>query len=104
MPQADTVNPNEGPRWFRRGPSPVRASGYRLAPVFDPLSGETHFLSDLPDLLLGVIDAEPRGVAEIVALLNDGEAVDDAAALERITTALVFLQQAELVESTDRSA
>jgi PqqD family protein of HPr-rel-A system len=90
--------------WFRRSPSPIRANGFALRPVFDPLSGETHFLSDLPDLVLDVIDTHPRPLDEIITRLTDGEPLDDEGIAGNVAKALAYLEQAELVESSDCSA
>jgi PqqD family protein of HPr-rel-A system len=76
----------------------VKSNSYSLTPVYDPVSGETHFLNELPGLLLDVIDGQPRRVEELIALLNDGEPLDDEAS-RSIALALTYLEQAELVES-----
>jgi PqqD family protein of HPr-rel-A system len=75
-----------------------RSQDYKLIPVYDPASGETHFLNELPSLLLDVIDAQPRTVEQLIALLNEGEALDTDAK-KNIEFALAYLEQAELVES-----
>jgi PqqD family protein of HPr-rel-A system len=84
--------------WRRQAPAVCGSPGYKLTPVYDPISGETHFLNELPSLLLEVIDERPRRVDELVALLNDGEPLD-ADAKKNIEFALTYLEQAELAES-----
>lgn len=68
--------------------------------IFDPATGETHFLNDLPLLLLSMIDREPRDLRRLCCLLTGSD--DDVAAESKmnITSALVSLAHAELVEST----
>lgn len=67
--------------------------------IFDPATGETHFLNDLPLLLLSMIDREPRDLRRLCCLLTGSD--DVAAESEmKITSALVSLAHAELVEST----
>lgn len=67
--------------------------------MFDPQSGETHFVSDLPFLVLSVLDQTPRTPDEIARLLSGPDALDSSS-LEKIRSTLVYLAQAEIVEST----
>ena len=66
--------------------------------VFDPATGETHFLADLPALVLAELDDEPRSVRELIERLA-GPVELDRAAEQQILTALTQLEAAELVES-----
>ena len=49
--------------------------------IFDPATGETHFLNDLPLLLLSVLDREPRDLRKLCCLLTGS---DDVAAESKI--------------------
>lgn len=69
--------------------------------LFDPSTDETHFLSELPALILAELDATPRSLAELVdRLVGPGEL--DPAAEQKIRLALTHLEAAELVESQPR--
>lgn len=85
-------------RWFRRGAPLVWERGVGEGVVFDPVSGETHFLSDLPSLLLSAIDEQPSTLAELVERFA-GPVDLDPTAQSQIVSALLFLEGAELVES-----
>jgi PqqD family protein of HPr-rel-A system len=68
--------------------------------LFDPFTGDTHFLNDLPFLLLQAIDDTPRSVSEISERLAVDEELDaDAAA--QINQTLLSLASSRLVESSD---
>ena len=66
--------------------------------MFDPATGETHFLSDLPALLLAAVDAEPAEVATLIDRIA-GPVTLDGQAQAQVVAALIFLESAELVES-----
>lgn len=85
-------------RWFRSGPDLVWERGLAEGIVFDPVSGETHFLSDLPALILSVIDEMPASYTELVERFA-GPVDLDGGAQSQIVAALLFLEGAELVES-----
>lgn len=85
-------------RWHRSGPSLIWEQGVGEGVVFDPSSGETHFLSDLPSLILSVVDELPASSAELVERFA-GPVDLDADAQSQIIAALLFLESAELVES-----
>ena len=87
--------------WFRCGPDLVFGDEDTLTPVFDPATAETHFLNDLPLLLLSAIGSEPRGFDALVADLA-GDDIDDHAR-GRLYATLLQLEQAELVESVLRA-
>lgn len=84
--------------WFRNGPDLIWEQGLTHGVVFDPASGETHFLSDLPALILSVIDALPASYTELVERFA-GPVDLDGQANTQIVAALLFLEGAELVES-----
>lgn len=83
----------------RRGRSLVWQHTDGLAIVFDPDSGQTHFLSELPALLLENIGASPRTIDQIAALI-DAPAELHVDAREQIRRALALLKTKELVELT----
>jgi PqqD family protein of HPr-rel-A system len=69
--------------------------------VFDPATGETHFLNALPLLLLEAMAESPSTAENLIdALAGPVELNDDAA--QRITAALHLLEDAELVESVQQ--
>lgn len=81
--------------WFRAGPAPLTdASGA----LFDPLSGETHFLAVLPLLLLESMTARPTPTSELVRRLA-GDVDPGKEGWGKIEAALLQLESAELVES-----
>ena len=85
-------------RWFRSGVALIWERGVGEGGVFDPRSGETHFLNDLPSLVLSVIDDQPSTLHELVERLA-GPVDLDPTAQSQIVSALLFLEGAELVES-----
>lgn len=94
-----SVNTGAGRRrWRRLGPELVWDGEPGDGPVFDPLSGETHFLSQLPALILTVIDARWCSAAQLLERLAGPVALDDQAEA-RLLAALDSLERAELVES-----
>lgn len=66
--------------------------------LFDSQTGETHFLSELPYLVLCALGGKSRTLTEIANSLAGPEALDSSA-LEKIGSALVYLERAEIVES-----
>ena len=83
-------------RWYRAGADVCREQFEQMV-VFDPPTGETHFLSELPLILLTTIGSESRGLGEVAARLDvqlDGDSKI------RVLDALYQLQQAGLVESS----
>ena len=84
--------------WRRIGPAVSKIPQLDPTPVFDPATGETHFLSPLPALLLGAIDGQWAFYNEIVDRIA-GPVDYDGQAETQIITALMFLERAELVES-----
>lgn len=94
------VGPNDAAnrRWYRRGPDLIWERGLDEGIVFDPKSGETHVLNDLPSLILSVIDDRPAAYAELVERFAGPVELDQQAEAQ-IFAALLFLEGAELVES-----
>lgn len=66
--------------------------------AFDPATGETHFLTELPTLLLEAVSASPATAEDLVAQLAGPVELDDKSA-ERVTVALRHLHHAGLIES-----
>jgi PqqD family protein of HPr-rel-A system len=84
--------------WWRRAQAPVWETLPGASAVFDPDSGETHFLAQLPALLLPLVSDRPATAAELVSRLA-GPVELDASADAQIVAALSYLEDAELVES-----
>lgn len=84
--------------WFRNGAPLVWAQTPGEGPVFDPATGETHFLNELPALILQSIDADPVSFPTLVERLAGPVDLDEQEK-EKIVAALVYLEGAELVES-----
>lgn len=66
--------------------------------MFDPASGETHFLSELPALLLSAIDADWCAFDVLVERIA-GPLELDPQDQAKIVSSLGYLEGAELVES-----
>jgi len=66
--------------------------------VFDPSTGETHFATQLPALILAELDTTPRSVAALIERLAGPTRLEQAAE-QQILDALSRLEAAELVES-----
>lgn len=84
--------------WFRRDPGLVWEPDIGPGLVFDPASGETHFLSELPALILSTIDDSPATYAELVERFA-GPVDLHHQATAQIIAALISLEGAELIES-----
>jgi len=83
--------------WRRLGPALAWQGEIGEGAVYDPASGETHFLSPLPALLLSAIDGQWAFYSEIVDRIA-GPVDYDGQAEAQIIAALVVLERAELVE------
>lgn len=88
------------PVWQRTGPVVQSEQVGEHYAVFDPGTGETHFLSELPVLLLSLLDSTPRAELELVGRLTAGHDLDVDLSVP-VRTALVSLVRAELIESHD---
>ena len=66
--------------------------------VFDPSTGETHFVTQLPALILAELDTTPRSVETLIERLAGPTGLEQAAE-QQILDALSRLEAAELVES-----
>ncbi|MCP5317461.1 MAG: HPr-rel-A system PqqD family peptide chaperone [Chromatiaceae bacterium] len=84
--------------WFCRHKSFVYDRLPKGDAVFDPLTGETHFLSVLPAMVLEAVNEAPQTTERIAHSLGD-PADFDAAAMKKVADALRYLERAEIVES-----
>ena len=84
--------------WYRRGAGLLWESQADGAVVFDPDTGETHFLSDLPAMALAEIDDTPVTLSGLIERL-DGPDDLPAEARQQIRAALLSLEQVELITS-----
>lgn len=84
--------------WVRCAPKPVSMLFGEWTLVFDPATGETHFLTELPALLLDAVNDEGSHARELVerCVGQEQHAFDLAS---QVTLALDFLEAAELVET-----
>jgi PqqD family protein of HPr-rel-A system len=69
-----------------------------LSIIFDPDSGQTHFLSELPALLLDNIHESPQTIEQLTASIDAPEDLTEEAQ-EQIRRALSLLEAKELIES-----
>ncbi|MCB1801120.1 MAG: hypothetical protein KDI82_05480 [Gammaproteobacteria bacterium] len=94
MPSSD----RPGLAWRRCAPALEWRHEAGSGAVFDPVTGETHFLSDLPAMLVTEIDetwCDTRTLIERIA----GSIQLDAGEHAKVLAALHYLEGAELVES-----
>lgn len=84
--------------WVRAGVPLVYEELGGATAVFDPYTGETHYVSELPVLLLSCIDAQPALPEELISRLA-GDVELDKDARSQVLASLVYLEAAELVES-----
>jgi PqqD family protein of HPr-rel-A system len=98
LPAADGRDAVTGRQWRRSGPPLIWEDTPGEGAVFDPASGETHFLSELPALLLPFIDRQWHDLASLIADVAGSVDLDDQHRA-KILSALTFLESAELVES-----
>jgi PqqD family protein of HPr-rel-A system len=83
--------------WSRCGPSSIQRALGPAHAVYDATSGETHFLSELPALLLQAIDRTPRSAIELLTAVA-GEADYTPEQIQQAEAALRELERAGLVE------
>lgn len=86
--------------WWRENSRPlVWSDSDEFVAVFDPASGETHLLSELPALLLQHVDHQPRTAAELFAVIaGDDVGEIPPQQVDQFIATLKFLAEAELVE------
>lgn len=87
-----------GQAWARKGAPLEWEMQKGAAVVFDPETGATHFLSDLPSLLLSHIDDVPADLAILIERL-DGPKELGLDERKQILSALLSLEQSELITS-----
>jgi PqqD family protein of HPr-rel-A system len=86
--------------WRRQSP-PLNCQSIPPAyAIFDPSSGDTHFLSELPTLLLQSIDHKARSALDLLIAIA-GEDVYSEEQIQRAEAALRELEKAGLVEYVD---
>ena len=86
--------------WHRKGEK-ILIERFEYAVVFDPQTGETHFLSELPMMLLAVVCPQPQDIRKLSESLDSG--VDLTSELKvRMLQALQQLEYVELIESSLR--
>jgi PqqD family protein of HPr-rel-A system len=89
--------------WSRRGADLVWESLPATHAVFDPDTGETHFLTELPALVLQAISPVPASAAELVQRLAGNVQLDEDSA-ESVHSAVYQLEQAGLIEFREHQA
>ena len=92
-----------GELWYRDAPRYLQETFDGVHAIFDPATGETHFLAELPAIILTAVDNHP---VTPEALLDRLMGSDDAgrAMDQQVSATLQFLAAAELVESTPSAA
>jgi hypothetical protein len=94
---------SEHSSWLRLGPPVRQLTSLSPSPVFDPLTGETLFLSDLPAMLLEAIDSSPRSVEELLSVLVGPVDLVDSK-LDVVFAAIQHLSDAGLIERVSQQA
>jgi PqqD family protein of HPr-rel-A system len=89
--------------WVRRGPDLVWQELSAAIAVFDPSTGETHFLTELPALVLKAMDATAASEAELIRRIAGPVALEDHS-LQSVHAALNQLERAELIEHVEAQA
>ena len=84
--------------WFRIGPDVVWQHVGAAGAVFDPATGETFFLNELPALILSAVDSVPASFSQLVDRLGGQDGIDEAVQTQ-IFSALTYLESAALLES-----
>jgi hypothetical protein len=84
--------------WFRVGPNVIWQNAAGSGAIFDPASGETFFLSELPAIVLLAIDRKPAPLPLLLERLG-GPVELDGQTTAKILAALSSLESAELIES-----
>lgn len=86
--------------WRRCGAPVVYAleSDATSSTLFDPTTGETHFLADLPALVLSQVGEESIDLPHLLTRLDAPSDSGEEVAL-RVLHALATLERAELVDS-----
>jgi PqqD family protein of HPr-rel-A system len=85
---------------LRQGPALARSVLADTSVVFDPTSGETFFLNELPALLLENLDDKPVSMRALVGRIAQ-DLIVDVQAEQRILAALAFLEKADLIVAVE---
>lgn len=88
--------------WARRGSPLLNLDFPPYVVCFDPCTGETHFLNELPALILSVVNREPATLHCLVERIAGPEVAGELVQ-RQFSAALDFLVAANLVESIDPS-
>ena len=83
--------------WARRGPDLVWEGLSAATAVFDPSSGETHFLTELPALVLRAISAAAGSEAELIRRMAGPVELGEPST-QLVHAALNQLERAGLIE------
>jgi PqqD family protein of HPr-rel-A system len=86
--------------WYRTGPGLVIENFDSAEIVFDPSTGETHFVNTLPALLLSAVEPKPLSLDALLRRLA-GDVEMAATARDDILTALRFLAKAEIIDAEE---
>lgn len=84
--------------WYRRGANILWEPLSDAQAVFDPDTGETHFLTELPALMLMAVGPNPAHAAELLQKITGPIELDETST-EAVYAALRQLEFAGLVES-----
>lgn len=84
--------------WARTAPPLLSVSNDDTTALFNPGTGQTHFLSDLPLLILEQVGDAPIGMSELIERLG-GSAELGPDAQQLIKSTLSSLEREELVVS-----
>lgn len=87
--------------WWRNAACPlVWSESSAVDAVFDPATGETHLLNELPGLILRAIDTQPRNAGRIIEAMAGASAEElGRSGRDQVIAALDYLRGAELIES-----
>ena len=93
--------PDDSRSWRRSGPPGPRFEFDESTVVYNPLTGETHFLAELPALLYEQLSETGASLTELLARFAAEDELDSSA-MAQISQALRQLEAADLIESSDR--
>jgi PqqD family protein of HPr-rel-A system len=86
--------------WSREGPAIAYQTVSEVTVAYDPATGETHFLSDLPAMVLEIVSTSPSTEHEILRALS-APLDPSQELLDRLQSALKQLKQAGLIDWVD---
>lgn len=85
--------------WSRFGANIVLEALPSANAVFDPETGETHFVSELPTLVLQAVGPDPATAAKLIQKIAGPVELDENS-IEAVHSSLQQLEYAGLVESS----